>query len=414
MEAGAGDTRPASAWGEVRLHWRPLLACSVGIGLGLSPLPPFTAGLFATALEGEFGWMRGEILATIMFVTASLFVLGPFLGRLVDRRGARVVALWSTIGLGLSIAAMSLVTAQIWTFYLCWAVMAVVAIGTLPITYARVITSWFDKGRGLALGIALASTGITGAFAQFYIQWLIDDYGWRVAYLGLAALPLVIAVPILWLFLIEPEPSATGQAEREGPGATVAEALRHYRLWALSVAALALGAGTGGLIPNYVPLLTGGGVPMATALKAMSALAISVIAGRIVTGFLLDRFSGPIVGSILIAPAIAGLALLASFPAEPSSAWAAAVTVGLIAGAEFDLVAYMTSRYFGRRHFSEIYGIQYAIFGLGAGASPAGYGLLRDLTGGYFPLMATSMALFALAIAALLTLGRYPARYAPE
>lgn len=402
--------------GEFARNWRSLFACTVGIGCGLSPIPPFMSGLFGTALQDEFGWSRGDVLAPIMFVTAALLLLGPVIGRLADKHGARPIALLSTAGLGISLAAMSLVSEQIWTYYACWAVLAVVAIGTLPITYAKVITRAFDKHRGFALGIALASTGVAGALAQFYVQWLIEEWGWRVAFVGLGAVPLLVAWPILFVFLRDASPSgeASGKAAQPANSMNLHQAMRTHRFWLLSLSALAFGCATGGLIPNFVPLLTEGGTTtLDEALQAMSLLAISVIVGRLVTGFMLDRVPGPLVTALLAAPAIITLALVFSLPLVPPLAMACAIAIGLVAGAEFDLVAYMTSRYFGRAHFSTIYGIQYAIFGLGSGVSPAAFGWLRDVSEDSSPLVLASLCLFAFAVLSMAFLGRYPDEHKP-
>jgi MFS family permease len=394
---------------EFRQGWRTLLACTLGIGFGLSPLPPFTAGLFATALENDFGWSRGQTLGSIAFITIALVLLGPIVGKIVDKHGARKMALGSTLGLGASLVALSQITEEIWTFYACWAVMSVVALGTLPITFARVITSWFTHGRGLALGIALASTGVTGALAQFFVAWAIDSHGWRAAYLLLATFPLLGALPIQYFFLKDRAPAPSGdQVINAETGNTLSEAARSPKFWSLSIAALALGSATGGLIPNMVPMLEEGGLSTSLALQAMSALAISIVVGRLVTGFLLDRFWAPAVSALLIAPALFGLAAISLIPMNAALALSAAITIGLIAGAEFDLVAYMTSRYFGRKHFSQIYGVQFAIFGLGSGLCPALYGSIRDYSGTFAYLAPLSLSLCFIALVALLTLGRYP------
>jgi cyanate permease len=84
------------------------------------------------------------------------------------------------------------------------------------------------------------------------------------------------------------------------------------------------------------------------------------------------------------------------------------VMLGLTSGAEFDLTAYLTSRYFGRRNFGALYGGQYAIFGVGAGFSPALFGFVHDKAGSYNPILMVSATMFVLGGAVLLLLGRYP------
>jgi MFS family permease len=200
--------------GEFARGWKPLLGSAIGIGLGLAPIGPFTSGVFAVQLQHEFGWSRASILAGQFTVVAALLLLGPVVGRLADRLGAKRIAVWSAIGLGLGFMSLSLVTAQIWTYYLLYGLMCVVGIGTMPIIYGRVVSLWFDRYRGLALGIALCMTGVSGIFLPIYAQALIGHFGWRWAYVGVGALSLCVGAPLLALLL--PGAEATGAEVARG------------------------------------------------------------------------------------------------------------------------------------------------------------------------------------------------------
>ncbi|WP_162301964.1 MFS transporter [Croceibacterium ferulae] len=403
----------ASGLQEFRRAWRPLIASSVGLGLGLSPIPPYASGIMASALEAQFAWPRADILGTLMIVPVALVLLGRFVGRLVDRVGARKVAIVSTAGLGLAQSLIALIGTTLPGFYIAWAIMAVVALGTLPMTYAKVINGWFVQARGMALGISLAATGLTGAFLPFALTEAVAQIGWRGGYLVLAALPLLVALPLLLAWLREAPAAAAGDAAAAGGGAglSVAAALRGYRFWTLAAASMALAFGVSGLLPNLYPLLLERGLDQGLVTRALAALALSVTGGRILSGFLLDRLWAPIVCAILVLPAVVALALLASPGISPAIIVAAVVTLGLVAGAEFDLIAFMTSRYFGQRHFSEIYGMQYAAFGLGAGFAPSTFGALRDRLGSYDPTLWLSICLLLTGTALNFTLGRYPRRF---
>ena len=137
---------------------------------------------------------------------------------------------------------------------------------------------------------------------------------------------------------------------------------------------------------------------------------ISVTIGRLISGFMLDRLWAPFVAMLLVVPASIGVAVLTIPGLSLPVAIIAVGIIGLVAGAEFDLIAYITGRYFGQKHFSELYGIQYAVFGLGSGSAPAIYGTIRDWNGSYVPALFLSVILLLGAVALLLTLGRYPAR----
>jgi MFS family permease len=403
----------AGAREEFQRGWKPLVAAGVGIGLGYSPIPPYASGLLASALETANGWSRADILSTLMVMPVALLVMGRVVGRLADRLGARRVALVSTAGLGVCQLALAAGASSLLAFKLIWIVLAVVAIGTLPTTYVRVVNSWFDRARGLALGLALATTGVTGAIMPYLLTGLIEAFGWRGGYLALAALPLCIGLPILLLWLHERPASegASDAARREGM--SVRDAVRSRRFWALAIGSLALAFATSGLMPNLLPILVEQGVDRTTALSALAALAVSVTGGRLLSGWLLDRLWAPLVGALLIAPAIVALLLLAR---PETGVWinvVAVVTLGLVAGAEFDLVAFMTGRYFGQRHFSELYSIQYAVFGIGAGFAPAIFGALRTRLDSYTPLVLLAALLLASAALLLLTLGRFPPAVEP-
>ncbi|MBH0114402.1 MFS transporter [Novosphingobium sp. YJ-S2-02] len=389
------------------------MASAIGLGLGLSPIPPYSSGIMAKALEAEFGWGRGDILGVLMIVPVVLVVLGRYVGRIVDKVGARKVAIGSTIGLGLAQLLIALIGDTLPGLYIGWAIMAVLALGTLPMTYLRVINGWFVEARGLALGLSLACTGLSGAVFPFVLTNMIETFGWRGGYVGLGAMPLLIAVPVLLAWLHEPgEARAEAARKAAETGMEVRPALRSYRFWAIAAGSLLLAFGVSGLLPNLFPLLTDRGVSSAAASSALAALALSVTGGRILSGFLLDRLWAPIVCAILVIPAIGALFLLSNPGMTASVMVASVVTLGLVAGAEFDLVAFMTGRYFGQRHFSELYGIQYAAFGLGAGFAPAAYGALYDHFGDYEAVIHLSIALLCAAVAINFTLGRYPRSFA--
>ena len=126
---------------------------------------------------------------------------------------------------------------ELWLFYLTYASMAVLGAGTIPVTWTRAVTATFFHQRGLALGIMLSGTGICAILIPQYTVWLVENFGWRTAYLGLAALPLCFAAPLVSLFFhparVEPEePEERAEAEA---GLTLVEAAAGYRFWVLLI-----------------------------------------------------------------------------------------------------------------------------------------------------------------------------------
>jgi MFS family permease len=195
--------------GEFQRGWPVLSAAAVGVGLGLSPLPFYTIDVMVAPLGEEFGWSRGEIYSALAVYTLGAFFMSPVIGWMAEKFGARRVALISIVTFSLSMMALSVNTGNMTLYFVLWFLLAVGGVGTLPITFTRPVNNWFDKRRGIALGIALIATGVFGALAKSFAQHIVDTSGWRQAYQMLGLLPLIIALPIAYLSLrdINDEPA---------------------------------------------------------------------------------------------------------------------------------------------------------------------------------------------------------------
>jgi MFS family permease len=181
---------------EFRRGWSVVGAAAIGIGLGLSPLPFYTIDVMVKPLSEEFGWSRGDVYSSLAIYTFAALFMSPVIGLLAERFGARKVALASIVTFSLAMMALALNDGSKPLYFFLWTLLAVAGAGTLPITFTRPINTWFDKSRGLALGVALIATGVFGALAKSYAQYMVDWVGWRAAYVALGALPLLIALPI--------------------------------------------------------------------------------------------------------------------------------------------------------------------------------------------------------------------------
>ncbi|NWG69992.1 MAG: MFS transporter [Parvularculaceae bacterium] len=187
--------------GEFKQGWPVVTAAAIGIGLGLSPLPFYTIDVMVKPLSEEFGWTRGDVYSALAIYTFAAFFMSPVVGLLAERFGARRVAIGSIVGFSLSMMALALNDGSKPVYFVLWSLLAIAGAGTLPITFTRPINNWFDKSRGLALGVALIATGVFGALAKSYAQYMVDWIGWRGAYVAIGALPLLIAMPIALLTL---------------------------------------------------------------------------------------------------------------------------------------------------------------------------------------------------------------------
>jgi len=395
---------------EFRRGWPVLVAAALGTACGASPIPFNSVGPFIKPLAAEFGWGRGDIQLALFWFTAAVVLTVPFIGGLADRIGVRKVAIGTLALFGVTYAALAFTPASLFAFYLLWMLMGALGAGSTPVTWTRAVNAWFVHNRGLALALTLMGTGVTAAFLPSLATWLIEQYGWRKAFVGIALLPLVVALPVaIWLFR---EPQASDDPALDAPasrvGATVGEALRDYRFWVIAGSILCVAIGVGGSITNLQPLLMDRGFQPQEAAKIAGVIGASVIVGRLLAGFLIDRYWAPLVTLPMLAlPALACF-LLAQPEVSALAAILSAMLIGLAAGAETDLVAFLTARYFGLAHYGRLYGLQYAVFGFASGVSPFLFGKVFDVTGSYRPILYVAAVLFVTGAVALLTLGRYP------
>jgi MFS family permease len=396
--------------GEFRRGWPVLSACLIGIGLGLSPLPFYTLGVFAPHLAKEFGWTTAQIMGGLSVTTLSVIVSGPAAGILAERYGTRRVALTSLVLFGFAFMAMALVGNSIIQYYLLWGLIALVGAGTLPITFTRTTNRWFDKHRGIALGVAMTGTGIFGILCKPYLAWIIGDYGWRAGYVALGALPLLIALPIcLLLFRDPPEAGEAGHRPAAAlTGMFRGEAMRSWRFRLIAFAMIIIPFCLAGPVPNLEGILRDRGFDGPTILSLTPLIGLSAIAGRLIGGLLLDRFWAPGVAFVMLSlPAIACL-ILAGSGYSPVLAAVAICMIGFALGIEYDIIAYLTSRYFGLRAYGGLYAILYVCFSVGSGLAPMIFGLLRDTGGDFAQALTISAIALPLASALFLLLGRYP------
>ena len=396
--------------------WRVLAAATVGLACSIATVVPASFGVFLGPLRAEFGWTQSETFTALLFITFTSALLAAPVGGLVDRYGARRVVLTGFVFQILVLASFAWLGPALWAYYLRYFLLAVLALGTTHIAFARVVTLWFDRRRGLALGIVLSGVGVGGFLWPLYVQAMIEAYGWRQAWLLLALAVAVLAVPVVAL-LLRDSPASVGQTPdgdppRTATAATAAETtgipltgvLRMPRYWLMVATFFLIGFAVQSVMLHLVPLLTARGLSPMLAALAQSLLFVAVTTGRLATGWLMDRFFAPRVALVFLIAPIVGISLLA-LGAGGTAALVAALLVGLAVGAEVDVLAYLTSRYFGARSFSAIYGTFYGIYTLSGGLGPLFTARLVD-TGEGYPVALTVHAVL-LALAALLLL-RFP------
>lgn len=398
-------------------------ASHVGIAFSVAALGfTYSIGPFVRPLTAEFGWSRQDIFLAQTMTTLVIVLMSPVVGWIADRHGVRRMVLVSQALFGCGLLALGFGTHSLTSFYALYLLLALVGAGTIGIGFARLISQRFDAQRGLALGIANAGSGLCGFIAPIYATWAIGEFGWRGGYAALAALPLLVALPLSWRYLHDgpraasgPDtpaaaattPSATAHAAVE-PGMTFREALADRRFWFMAVGIFVCSGMMTSFIASIVPMLQEAGLPDASAARAAATFGIAVVVGRVAVGWLIDRHFAPLVGALIVIPA--GLAVLAlNLPAPPLALAVGVVFLaGLAAGAEVDLMAYLTARYFGLREYGRIFAAQYMAFALGPGVMLPWVARARDLSDDYGTALTAISAGITLFGVLLLLLGPYP------
>ena len=397
--------------GEFAMGWKVLLAGLVGVACGASPLPFNTIGFVLAPMKAEFGWSYAQTSLGVTIYGVIGALLAPYFGSLADKHGVRKVAMLSTLAFGLIFACIGAIPASIFAFYIMWFLVGLVGIGSTPVTWSRAVNMWFFKNRGLALGILLVGTSISALVVPRVAVWAIGEWGWRGMYPAVALFPLLVALPIAYFWFREPRPEETPEEITSGGGlvgVSQAEALRDRRFWTiwLSIALVALAYG--GAHIHMPEIIKQHGMGVTEGASIMGMIGFALMAGRVITGWLLDRIWAPFVClPILLIPALACYWLMGT-SSDTQTIYIAAFMLGFAAGAESDLIAYLASRYFGMANYGKIYGMLYMPFGFASAVSPVLYGRVRDVSGSYDQMLFAAMFLFAAGAVLLITLGRYP------
>jgi MFS family permease len=398
--------------------WWIVVVSAIGLGLGYAPIIVYSFGVFIKPLTQELHSNRAGI--SLAFTLANLLqsVSSPLAGRLADRFGARRVILLSTVILAVLLVSSHLVLAKLWDFYVFYGLLGFVGSGPAPIPYVKVISRWFDRRRGLALGLTMFGIGSGAILMPALAQRLIARLGWRSTYMVIGLLVLVVSVPVVAFFLKEsPEEmgllpdgaiAARQAAERQNTreGMAWSDARRSKAFWLMVGAIFLVGASVHGCVVHLVPLLSDQGVSSNRVALATSLLGSALLIGRVGSGYLLDRFFAPRVALCLFGAAACGIAVL-RMGAASGLVLLAVFLIGLGMGSEVDIIAYLVSRYFGLRAFGEVYGYAFAFYVLAGALGPWLMGLGFDRSGSYGSVLVGFFLATLLAVVLMTRLGPY-------
>jgi MFS family permease len=386
--------------------WRVVLASSLGVMVGFGSLFVYTFSIFMKPLGAEFGWGREAISRGFGFAALSMAVFSPILGHLLDRYGPRRVILPCSLIYGSAIVSLALLRPHLWQFYAVCILLGMVGNGAAHLAFSRAISSWFHRRLGLALAMVMAGAGLGSMILPFVAQTIISRQGWRAAYLTLGALALVVALPMTWRFIHE---RAAGHHDSDPSlhtGPTWQQSLRSYPFWIIIVILVVNSVAMNGTITHLVALLTDRGISPSGAALSASLLGGSSLLGRVVVGWVLDRFFGARVAFVVFLITAGGILLLARANTMAMGCMAAAL-IGVGAGGEADVTPFLLTRYYGLRAFSTLYGITWTFYAIAGAIGPVILGRAFDTTGSYTALLTLLATVMALSGGLFLLLPRY-------
>jgi len=383
----------------------------------------YSFSLFVKPLELDFNWQRGQIMLAFTIFYLFIGIASPFIGKFIDRYGAPKIIFGGTIITGIGFVLLSLIS-NLWQFYASY---AVVGIGMAAISYvpaSTVVSNWFKKRRGLALGIMSIGLGAGGiALAPLVGGYLIPNFGWETSYLSLGIITWAIILPLAY-FVIKTRPAdmglypdglATGNTDHDGiksapatNGFTLKMALATQAFWLIAISFLLNTFSHAGVVQNQVPYLEDIGFPVITAATALGGVGLTSAIGKLGFGWLCDRLEAKYACAIGLSLQAAGIAIILNISAASSTTtlWLYAILIGLGIGSWMPTMSFLTSSNFGLSSYGTIFGTITLALSIGIAIGPLVAGYLYDIMHTYQLAFTIFLSLYAVSIPAVLLVRR--------
>ncbi|MBV9331128.1 MAG: MFS transporter [Alphaproteobacteria bacterium] len=407
-EATRAATHANEEW---RQHW--LLVLVSMIGYSVPSISVYSLSAFTIPLHSAFGWSRVEITAGPTIYSFVSILCQPFVGRAVDRFGPRRIALLGVASSAVAFASFATLNGAVALWLVIWVVYSLALQLILTPVWCAAVASEFEQARGLALAVTLSGSAASGSLTPIAATYLIGAYGWRSAYVIMAAVVGFTVLLASWLFFhsrLDRLKSAGAGAAKHGDlsGLSLQEALRVPAFYKLICAIFA-----GTLIPiatlvSMIPMFTAEGLSSRSAALVASLYGASAVVGKLICGVLVKRYPGHLVGAAAVLVSALGYAMLLAPGQGPSFLALAVVLVGGSAGAQANMAVYLTTRYFGLRAFGLIFGVIGGALMATSGLGPLFGGFLFDISGSYRPMLMVGIPLAFLASLLMLSIGHYP------
>ena len=346
------------------------------VGLALYGLP-----FYYDFMVQQFGWSRTQVTSGNAL---SKLLIGPLFGFIagwvIDRFGPRRLMLAGILMAGVALIGLSAMSA-LWMFYTFYLFNALGYVCGGPLPNQVLLSRWFDKSRGKAMGFAYLGIGIGGAVVPLLSNWLTQHFGWQGALRTLGILIIVIALPMA--YFIKEAPQAQAEKEKDEPPAPMREVFRSPIFYLLTLGSMcSIGAvgGTNQHLKLFLSLDQHYGQDEAATIISL-VLSASII-GRLLMGWLADRYPKKYV-MLLIYLLVAISIPLLFFASTPAIMYLFAIIFGIGLGGEYLIIPLMAAELFGLRVLGRLMGVVLTADGVAEALSPMTIGYLRDVTGSY-------------------------------
>ncbi len=358
--------------------------------------------VFILPLSRDLGLDQTQISSAYALATLAAAFGLPYIGRLIDRYGMRRVVLITTTLLGFAAIAFGRVQGLI-MLCLLFGALRFLGQGTMMLSSSNLVAQWFSKKRGFAASLVALGFSASVALHPPLAQWLIDQVGWRDAWLWLGIMTWLLYLPLVF-FLVQNRPEDIGLSP-DGDGAAIGvdktssadvgltsgEALRTTAFWITAIALASFSMLVTALFFYQVSIFQTQGLSEQIAARVFPISAITMVCCMPIFGRMLDRLPTKplfVSGVLLMSASMVALTFVQDLP----TAVIYAVIFGMNNGAVHALIGYVWPHYFGRKHLGSIQGTAATIMVVGASIGPLPFGAAYDATGSY------QTALLALAV----------------
>ena len=382
-----------SSWSHrVFYGWR-IVTASFTILFVVVGIVYYSFPVFYPPLIDEFGWSRAEVTGGFFF---SILLIGPLFGIsagfLIDRHGTRRILLTGLLFAGSAFLGFAFMHSLL-AYYLFYFMQTIGYVSAGPIPNQVLISHWFSRMRGRAMGLAYVGIGVGGAVAPVLARFLIREAGWRRAMLALSGIILLVLIPLA-LALVKNRPSDMGlcpdgdpapAAERATPATpatTLRQAMRTRSFWMILTGSLLSIGAVGGVIQHLQLYLGDRRFTPDRAAQVASFLLVASILGRITMGYLADRFPRKYVMLAACLMVAGGIALL-YFSTVPGTVYIFAFIFGFGMGADYMLIPLMTAECFGLASLGRLMGVILTTDAISQAVAPVVVGRIYDLHRSY-------------------------------